>query len=137
MGIFGSKQNKYISFEGVDCRQALSGGEHAVLLINTLSENLQSCLIVGTVVAAEEEETINHLISYNDYDHRIVVYGENCMDESVERKYAQLTKLGFSNVRIYRGGLFEWLLLQDIYGADKFPTTAREKDILKFRGSAK
>jgi len=132
MGIFGSKEKKYVCFEEVNF--ADTKGERAVLLINTLSENMQECLIANTVRAAEEEDAINHLISYNDYDHRIVVYGENCMDESVERKYAQLIKLGFSKVRIYRGGMFEWLLLQDIYGADKFPTTTREKDILKFCG---
>ena len=36
------------------------------------------------------------------------------------KKYRQLVDLGFSNVYIYTGGLFEWLLLQDIYGSTNF-----------------
>ena len=31
------------------------------------------------------------------------------------------------------GGIFEWLLLQDIYGDDQFKTTSRELDILKYK----
>ena len=30
--------------------------------------------------------------------------------------------------------MFEWLLLQDIYGDDEFPTTTKELDILKYKG---
>ena len=33
----------------------------------------------------------------------------------------------------YPGGVFEWLLLQDIYGNDNFPTTKKELDILKYK----
>ena len=29
--------------------------------------------------------------------------------------------------------MFEWMLLQDIYGTDDFPTTINELDILKFK----
>ena len=35
----------------------------------------------------------------------------------------------------YTGGLFEWLLLQDIYGSDMFKTTTEEVDHLKYRGA--
>jgi hypothetical protein len=31
------------------------------------------------------------------------------------------------------GGLFEWLMLQDIYGKELFPTTKKELDLLKFK----
>jgi hypothetical protein len=41
--------------------------------------------------------------------------------------------MGFVNVYLYPGGLFEWLLLQDIYGDDEFPTTIKELDILKYK----
>jgi len=41
--------------------------------------------------------------------------------------------LGFTNVYVYPGGIFEWLLLQDIYGENEFPTTKIEIDILKFK----
>jgi hypothetical protein len=36
-------------------------------------------------------------------------------------------------VKVYFGGMFEWLLLQDVYGSDSFPTTSKEIDILKFK----
>jgi hypothetical protein len=31
--------------------------------------------------------------------------------------------------------MFEWLLLQDIYGAAEFPTTKKELDLLKYKPS--
>jgi len=40
-------------------------------------------------------------------------------------------------VYIYSGGLFEWLLLQDIYGSDLFPTTNDKVDFLKYKGRKK
>ena len=41
--------------------------------------------------------------------------------------------LGFTNIALYLGGLFEWLLLQDIFGFDNFPTTTKTIDILKYK----
>ena len=29
--------------------------------------------------------------------------------------------------------MFEWLMLQDIYGSDAFPTNKKQSDILKFK----
>ena len=49
------------------------------------------------------------------------------------KKWEQLQTLGFKNVYIYAGGLFEWLCLQDIYGEEEFPTIGAELDILKYR----
>jgi hypothetical protein len=67
----------------------------------------------------------------------IVLYGKNSSDYSVlEKKNKQLISLGFK-VLIYLGGLFEWVLLQDIYGADQFPTSKRNLDILKYRPRSK
>ena len=63
----------------------------------------------------------------------IIIYGRNTNDTSIYNKYNQLTQLGFSNVYIYLGGLFEWLCLQDIYGKTSFPTLGEELDILKYR----
>jgi hypothetical protein len=40
---------------------------------------------------------------------------------------------GFPEVYVYSGGLFEWMLLQDIYGQDEFPTTKKVLDILKWK----
>ena len=62
----------------------------------------------------------------------IVLYGLNCLDESLILKYNQLLGLGFKNIYIYIGGLFEWLMLQDIYGFEQFPTTSTVTDILKY-----
>jgi hypothetical protein len=64
---------------------------------------------------------------------KIIVYGKNSCDSTAEKKYDQLIKLGFVNVYLYNGGLFEWLLLQDIYGKDEFPTTTNILDILKYK----
>jgi hypothetical protein len=42
-------------------------------------------------------------------------------------------KLGFTNVHIYTGGIFEWMLLYEIYGKDLFKITQYEIDILRYR----
>lgn len=73
----------------------------------------------------------------NNYDlnsKKIIVYGKNTTDDSAEKKYKQLSGLGFGEIYIYSGGMFEWMLLQDIYGADEFPTTKKVLDILRFSG---
>jgi hypothetical protein len=66
----------------------------------------------------------------------IVIYGRNSNDERLYKKYQQLLSLGFYNVCVYLGGLFEWLLLQDIYGADEFPTTSKQLDMLKYKANS-
>ena len=106
------------------------------IFINTLPENKQACLIPTTTVSSDEEGTINKLLK-NNSDVEIIIYGMNNNDESVIRKYKQLVSLGFQNIYIYLGGMFEWLLLQDIYGNDNFPTTSRELDIMKYKPSKK
>jgi hypothetical protein len=58
----------------------------------------------------------------------------NSQDHTVEKKYEQLLSLGFYKVFVYNGGMFEWLLLQDIYGKEIFMTTKSERDILKYKG---
>ena len=103
------------------------------VIVNTLDISKQNCLIKKTIPAGEEVEIINNLIKTN-YANRVVIYGMNAADDSIVRKYNQLTGLGLINVVVYPGGLFEWLLLQDIYGLDSFPTTKKELDILKYKG---
>jgi len=102
------------------------------IIINTLPESDQLCLITGTINIADEISTINNNFK-NKKNLLIIIYGKNNNDETVIKKYNQLLKLGFINVYIYLGGLFEWLLLQDIYGYDNFPTTTKEIDILKYK----
>lgn len=126
---FGTKkENPYIQFEDVLCAI-----ENNYTIINTIHENKQTCLICNTIPAEEEEKHINTLLE-TALGEPIIIYGENSADITVETKYKQLISLGFSRVYIYRGGLFEWILLQNIYGEDKIPTTAPEKDILKYIG---
>ena len=107
-------------------------GNNDYILINTLSSNDQDCLIYKTIKYNEEEKVINDLLK-NDINKNIVIYGKNCSDISALSIFKQLNNLGFKNVKIYNGGLFEWLLLQDIYGDDQFITTDKEIDILKYR----
>ena len=121
-----------INFEDV---QIVIKNPELYLLINTLNEYEQSCLIINTVPIAQEELLINkHLRQSKNI--RIIIYGKNCNDEKIYKKYQQLLSLGFYNVFIYMGGLFEWLLLQDIYGQDEFPTNGKELDVLKYKPSS-
>ena len=108
-----------------------------ILIINTLDSYHQDCLISGTVAIDTEVEIINaHLKNYKDI--KVIIYGMNSCDYTCLKKYEQLVKLGFYNVYIYGGGLFEWLLLQDIYGTELFPTTnASNIDLLKYKGRTK
>lgn len=105
-----------------------------VLIINTLPANEQECLISGTLACQEESTTINQLITRMAYNtNEIIVYGRNTCDDSCQKKAEQLVKLGFRRVHVYSGGLFEWLLLQDVYGSEWFPTTSYVTDILKYK----
>jgi hypothetical protein len=103
------------------------------LIINTLNETEQNCLIPNTINIKNEEELINKCLQNGNKKIKIIIYGRNCNDEKIFNKYQQLISLGFNCVYVYSGGLFEWLLLQDIYGQDEFPTTKKELDILKYK----
>ena len=108
--------------------------KNSYLIINTLSHYKQDCLIKNTINYKEEESIINNLLIKNKNIY-IIIYGENNNDDSVIKKYLQLTKLGFNNTYVYLGGLFEWLLLQDIYGSDLFPTTKRINNFLIYKSN--
>ena len=120
---------KKINFE--DMHTVIKNPEQ-YLLINTLPVSEQSCLIVYTVNANDEEAIINKFIKENK-SIRIIIYGKNSNDESIQKKYQQLFSIGFYNIYVYTGGLFEWLFLQDVYGKELFQTTKTELDILKFK----
>jgi hypothetical protein len=102
-----------------------------------LENHEQGCLIPNTISPEQEINIINQLLNnglkYKEQYIKIIIYGKNCNDEKVYKKYNQLLSLGFHEIYIYPGGLFEWLLLQDIYGDKEFPTTKKELDILKFK----
>jgi hypothetical protein len=125
-----SQSIQKINFE--DIQYVLKNPE-SHLLINTLPETEQMCLLPNSVHASQEEVIINKYLSNGLKNIKIIIYGRNSNDEKIYTKCSQLTSLGFYNVYIYTGGLFEWLLLQDIYGAQEFPTTKKELDLLKYK----
>ncbi len=122
---------KKINYEDM---QTVIKNPEVYLIINTMSQSDQKCLIINTTIAEEEEPLINKYLKENK-NIRIIIYGKNCNDESVQKKYQQLLSLGFYNIFVYNGGMFEWLLMQDIYGKDLFPTTKKEVDLLKYKPS--
>jgi hypothetical protein len=120
---------KKINYEDM---QTVIKNPEIYLIINTLNPNEQQCLIINTTSINDEEMLINKFIKENK-SIRIIIYGKNCNDESIDKKYQQLYSLGFYNIFVYLGGMFEWLMLQDIYGKDLFPTTKKEADLLKYK----
>ena len=125
----GSSSIKYVSFEEVQ----RSINSPASIIINTLPIADQHCLIVGSIVGLDEEVRINELLAINKKV-QIIVYGKNCADTNVIKKATQLYSLGFNNICVYGGGLFEWLLLQDVYGKNEFRTTSNKNiDLLKYK----
>jgi hypothetical protein len=123
------KTVKYMNFE--DMQFAVKNPD-TFMIINTLPVYEQGCLIRTTILCDKEENLVNELLTKGGAQ-KIVVYGQNDVDETVDKKYQQLRGLGLTDIHIYRGGLFEWLLLQDIYGTTEFPTTSKILDLLKFR----
>jgi hypothetical protein len=103
------------------------------ILINTLEDNEQECVIPNTIKPDIEINLINTFIKNGNKNIKIIIYGKNCNDIKIYKKYEQLNTLGFHNVFLYTGGLFEWLMLQDIYGDTEFPTTTKELDLFKFK----
>ena len=103
-----------------------------VILINTLKSINQSCLIYNTIQIDSEEDIINNLLKKNK-NKKIIIYGKNYNDITVYKKYNQLKQLGFTNIYVYPGGIFEWLCLQDIFGTELFKTKGQELNILKFK----
>ena len=127
------EQTVRIGFDEIKNGLGLGLGEEKMILINTLPEHLQGCLIINTTNIQGEIQTINRCMDEENYHIRIYIYGMNHRDSTVERKQKQLKELGFRNVHVYLGGLFEWLLLQDVYGSTEFPTTSVQTDILQFK----
>lgn len=127
--IFETKYKK-LSFEDI---QFIIQYRDQYVIINTMTINEQDCLIKYTVPYQMEEKIINDLIANCEFRKKIIIYGKNTNDESVEKKYKQLIGFGFLEVYLYVGGMFEWMLLQDIYGKEEFPTTTKVLDILRYK----
>jgi len=113
--------------------QSLIKNRGQFVVINTLPMNEQDCLIKNTISYQMEEKIINGLMEKMEFKKKIAVYGRNSSDETADAKCKQLMGLGFVEVYVYGGGMFEWMLLQDVYGIDEFPTTSKVLDILKFK----
>lgn len=121
----GNQNTKKVSFQDVQYAQT----NERTIIINTMTEQEQSILIYKTVPIGSEISQVENAIKLKN---NIIIYGKNSNDESIYIKYNQISKLG-GLAYIYIGGLFEWLLLQDIYGTDMFKTTSKTLDILKFK----
>lgn len=126
---WNSNQIKKIGFE--DIKHAIENPSRFIL-INTLSNDDQDILIKNTIASEEEEHILNELMNDFQKNDPIIVYGRNCCDNSVEKKCKQLISLGFDKVYMYIGGMFEWVLLQDVYGFTEFPTNRKVMDILRY-----
>jgi rhodanese-related sulfurtransferase len=130
-----SLQNQKANFESV---QYAIQRPNEYYLINTLPIHEQFCLIQGTLDAHAEEQTMNDMLySFHTSEKKVIVYGKNADDESIWTKSNQLRQHGLRDVYVYSGGMFEWLLLQDIYGDLQFPTTSKQLDILRYKSSNK
>lgn len=113
-------------------------GTADVIMISTLLETLQGCLIPHTLSYDHEEKSINDVLERKKQGlYTVIVYGENHLDATVERKCAQMRVMGFKSIYMYAGGMFEWLLLHEIYGEENFPVARSSRsgvpDILAFK----
>lgn len=128
----GNTQNiNKISF--FDIQNIIKMNPYNYYIINTLPLNLQHCLIKNTINCTKEEVLINELVQdVSKYDVHIIIYGMNANDNTIQTKYLQLQKLGFINIYVYPGGLFEWVSLKNIYGEEMFKVEGDENDILDY-----
>jgi len=113
-------------------QEMIKANSRDIILINTLDRNNQSCLIQGTLSVGDEIKVIDESLRKRQKK-TIYIYGKNYNDETVYKKYEQLSKISQFECYIYLGGLFEWLLLQEIYGGSLFPTNGSEQDLLKYK----
>jgi hypothetical protein len=114
-----------INFEDIQYAQ-----KNKCLIISTLPSTSQELLILKTIPCDKEIKAVEDAILQKQH---IFVYGKHSNDETIYIKYEQIRKLG-GKVYLYTGGLFEWILLQDIYGFEEFPTTIHKTiDLLKYK----
>ena len=127
----GNIYSTYSSYDfDILSNKIISG--YDMVLINTLPDTQQGCLIKNTITANKETDFINELFKINKKK-EIIIYGKNHRDLKIIEKYNQLKKLGFTNVFIYFGGLFEWLLLKEYYGEINFPIDGKMGDISQYK----
>jgi hypothetical protein len=92
------------------------------------------------VPAETEEARVNAAIdARRAADTPIIIYGRCAADESPERKVRQMLALGFVDVYVYTGGMFEWLLLREVFGREQFACVGADArrtavDVLSYGG---
>lgn len=137
MGNAPSSKIKRVNYEYIQgITSSVQNGSRRTIIINTMPDDMQHCLIPGTLKAGADVAAINGIIARGEIKNTdVVIYGKNTNDVKLYEQYGRLTALGFGQgqIFVYLGGMFEWLLLQDVYGAGEFPTTGVELDILKYR----
>ena len=124
MGNSSSSPIKKANFEDI-CDM-----NRSYILISTLPYHEQDILITRTIQADQEIKIVEEAIKQRK---NIIVYGKNSNDESIYKKCEQIASLGHTNIFVYPGGMFEWLLLQDIFGAESFPTTKKTLNLLSYK----
>ena len=122
-----TKPHNMVGFE--DVKHAIRLGPAKFILINTFEQDF---MIQGTVSSEREEIVINaQLTDYTKPDVPIIIYGRNSCDDSVDLKEKQMRALGLDDIYVYRGGMFEWLLMGDVFGTDMFPVSKRDLGTVK------
>lgn len=125
----GQIYSSYQHYTFKELQNKLENKKGEFILLNTLPIQDQGYLIKGTIHATIENDFINGLAK-KDKHKEIIIYGRDHHDMKVIEKYNKLKKIGFTNVYIYFGGLFEWSLLQEIYGFSNFQTDGNVSDPL-------
>jgi hypothetical protein len=125
----GQIYSSYQHYTFKELQNKLENKKSEFILLNTLPIQEQNYLIKGTINATLENDFINGLVK-KDKNKEIIIYGRDHHDMKVIEKYNKLKKIGFTNVYIYFGGLFEWSLLQEIYGQSNFQTDGNVSDPL-------
>ncbi len=125
----GQIYSSYQHYTFKELQNKIDNKKGEFILLNTLPIQEQNYLIKGTINAVSENEFINSLAK-KDRNKEIIIYGRDYHDMKVIEKYNKLKKIGFTNIYIYFGGLFEWSLLQEIYGMSNFQTDGNVTDPL-------
>jgi len=93
-------------------------GTDRVLLFNGLKKQYHSCIIPRTIPYSDMKKVIKNMKEENIAVVYCANYSCNASHKFAEKKLSHL-----ETVYIYRGGVFEWLLLQKKYGKKKYPTS--------------
>lgn len=68
---------------------------------------------------------------------KIIIYGKHCNDDLTEKSIINYLNWGFRTFIFMVEECLNGLLLQDIYGADEFPTSSKQTDHLKYKPQQK